>query len=74
METQARPLQGIPTLTLIRDTDMENKRMWSVKIGNHIYILHNGQVIYKRWVDEKGKRTQPSLIFGKKGWPNEWVA
>ena len=47
--------------------------MWSKKIGNELYVYHNGKVIYKRWTDKKGKKTQPSILLNDNGWPNEWI-
>lgn len=45
------------------------KRMWGEQRGHELYVYHNGEVIYKRWTDKKGKKTQPSVLFNK-GWPN----
>lgn len=55
------------------EKELTAKRMWSVKIGNHVFVLHNGQVIYKRWVKKSGEKAQPSVLFGKNGWPNERI-
>jgi hypothetical protein len=48
--------------------------MVSEKLGNHLYIFHNGVPIYKRWLRKDGvSKAQPSLLFQTNGWPNEWI-
>lgn len=46
--------------------------MWSEKRDNHLYVFRNGILIFKRWLNKAGKKTQSSLLFNK-NWPNEWV-
>lgn len=37
-----------------------------VRIGNHLYVLYKGDLIYKQWVDpQTGRKTEPSMIFNK---------
>lgn len=26
--------------------------MWSEKIGNEVYVYFNGQLVYKKWLDQ----------------------
>lgn len=48
--------------------------MHSETIGHELYVFHNGVLIYKRWTDKNGKKTQPSLLYNAPmGWPNEWI-
>lgn len=47
--------------------------IWSVTQGHHTYVLHNGKVIYKNWLNKDGSKKQPSLLMNNNGWPNEWV-
>lgn len=47
--------------------------MTSKQIGHELYVWHNGQLVYKRWTNKSGKKTQPSLLFNVNGWPNEWI-
>jgi len=44
------------------------KRMWSKRVGNELYVFHNGEIIYKKWLGHK----QPSVLFNKK-WPNVFI-
>lgn len=55
---------------IINERKLQN--MWSVREGNHLYIIHNGEVIYKRWIGNKGKKTQPSILINK-SFPNEYI-
>lgn len=48
------------------------KNMWNVREKNHLYVFHNGELIYKRWIGKDGHKTQPSLLFNKQ-WPNEFI-
>ncbi len=36
---------------------------------NHFYLFYKGKLIYKRWLDKKGNKTEPSIIIDKKGFP-----
>lgn len=48
--------------------------MWSERRDNHLYVYHNGVLVYKRWIDKQGKKTQPSLLWNAViGWLNEWI-
>jgi hypothetical protein len=47
--------------------------LWSEKVGNHIYVYWRGQLVYKKWIDPKGNKTQSSILINKNGWPNEWI-
>ena len=42
------------------------------RIGNELYIFHNGQLVYKRWYTRTGNKAQPSLLHNVV-WPNEWI-
>ena len=55
------------------EEELTKKRMWSKKVGNELYVFHNGAVIYKRWLNKNGGKRQPSILIGKNGWPNEWI-
>jgi len=47
--------------------------MWSIREANHLYVFHNGELIYKRWLKKDGvTKTQPSVLFNKY-WPNEQI-
>ena len=46
------------------------KNMWSKKVDNHLFVFHNGVVIFKRWIGKRGGKTEDSLVFDKKGYPN----
>ena len=46
--------------------------MWCEKVDNHIYIFHNGEVIYKGFIGPRGAKTQPSVLFNKH-FPNEQI-
>lgn len=45
--------------------EFSKKTMWSERIGNHLYVYHNGVLIYKSWLTKSGNKTQPSLLFNK---------
>lgn len=47
--------------------------MWSEVRDNHVYVYHNGQLIYKKWIDKKGQKIQPSILINNNGWPNEYI-
>lgn len=47
--------------------------MWSERIGNELYVYHNGSLVYKRWYKPSGHKAQPSRIFNINGWPGEWI-
>lgn len=55
------------------EKELSKKRMRSEKIGNHLFIFWNGKMIYKRWLNKTGEKTQPSILLNENGWPNEWV-
>jgi len=42
--------------------------MWSERVVNHLFVYWNGKIIYKRWVDENGEKTESSALFNE-GWP-----
>lgn len=46
--------------------------MWSERFGNEIFVFQNGELVYKRWLDDKGQKQQPSLLANK-GWPSVWI-
>jgi hypothetical protein len=46
--------------------------IWTEKKANHVFIYHNGTLIYKRWIDANGRKTEASMIFNIY-WPNEKV-
>lgn len=46
--------------------------MWSERCGNEVYVFHNGELVYKRWLDDNGQKRQPSLLANK-GWPSIWI-
>ena len=35
--------------------------MYSERIGNEIYVYHNGKLIYKRWLKKQSKDQQLSM-------------
>lgn len=43
------------------------------KNKNELYIYKDGQLVMKRWVNTRGKKTQPSVLFNINGWPNEQI-
>jgi hypothetical protein len=45
----------------------------SKRIGDELYVYHNGELIYKRWY-EKGtnEKREPSILFNK-GWLPERI-
>lgn len=47
--------------------------LWSEQKGNHIYVYWHGKLIYKKWIDPKKNKTQPSILINDNGWPNEWI-
>lgn len=47
--------------------------IWKERIGNHLYVYHNGSLVYKRWYSKDGSKAQPSILLNKNGWPNEWL-
>lgn len=47
--------------------------MHSIQKGHELYVFRNGELVYKRWTNKNGKKTQPSLLFNTNGWPNEWI-
>lgn len=49
------------------------KLMWPEIKDNHLYVYWRGTLIYKRWIGKNNKKTQPSILLSKKGWPNEWI-
>ena len=42
--------------------------MWSVRHNNHIFVFHNGQLVYKNYIP----KTSPSILFNRY-WPNVQV-
>ncbi len=45
------------------------------RIGNHLFVYHNGKLVYKRWYKkDSSEKAQPSLLWNINGWPNEWIA
>jgi hypothetical protein len=40
--------------------------MWSKKVGNEIYVYRNGKLVYKKWLDDNGKKLR-SVVFDKFG-------
>lgn len=47
--------------------------MWSEKYKNHIFVFYNGELVYKRWVDEKTNTKMQNSLLLNKHWPNEWI-
>lgn len=46
----------------------------SIRVGNHLYVFYQGDLIYKQWNTKDGKRTShPSRIFNSNGFPSEWI-
>lgn len=43
--------------------------MWSVRYKNHIYILHNGELVYKNY-DRQADGYKPQSILYNKHWPS----
>lgn len=43
--------------------------MYSEEKDGHLYIYHNGKLVYKKWLRHK----QPSLLWNINGWPHEWM-
>lgn len=35
----------------------------SVREHNHLFVYYRGNLIYKRWLDEDGNKTEPSALF-----------
>lgn len=46
--------------------------MWSERHGSEVYVYQNGELVYKRWLNDKGQKRQPSLLANK-GWPRVWI-
>jgi len=46
--------------------------MWSEIKDNHLYVYWRGKVIYKKWIDKKGNKTEPSILINEK-FPNERI-
>ncbi len=42
--------------------------MWSERHANHLFIFHNGELVYKNYDNPE----HPSILFNYY-WPNEWV-
>lgn len=43
-----------------------------IRHENHLYVFYEGKLIYKQWLDENGKKTEPSMIFNEV-FPNEKI-
>lgn len=42
--------------------------MWSERRGHEVYVFHNGDLVYKRWQDTAGRKTQNSILLNEH-WP-----
>lgn len=43
--------------------------MWSERHGNEVYVFWNGELAYKRWLDDRGLKKHASMLANK-GWPS----
>lgn len=59
--------------TLQEKLKMGKPLMWSEKKGNHLFVYHNGKLVYKQWLNKKGKKTEPSLLWNVNGLPHEKI-
>jgi hypothetical protein len=47
---------------------------WTERIGNEIFLFHNGEIVYKRWLKPgTTEKRQPSFLFQSKGWRGEYI-
>lgn len=48
--------------------------MYSERIGNEIYVYHNGKLIYRRWLKKNSnQKAQNSIIINDNGFQNVWI-
>ena len=43
--------------------------MWANRLGHEVYVWRNGKLVYKRWQDADGNKTQNSILLNEH-WPN----
>lgn len=46
--------------------------MWSERHGNEVYVFWNGELVYKRWLDDSGRKRHASLLANRE-WPSVWI-
>lgn len=46
--------------------------MWSERHGNEVYVFWNGELVYKRWLDDSGRKLRASLLANRE-WPAVWI-
>lgn len=49
--------------------------MTTKRVGNHLFVYHNGELVYKRWYKRGANgKTQPSLLWNVNGCPHVQIS